>query len=614
MKKINLLDKNTIDKIAAGEVIDRPSSIVKELLENAIDAKATAVTVEIKDGGISFIRITDNGIGIEKDDIKIAFLRHATSKIRKVEDLLSATSLGFRGEALSSIAAVTQLECISKTPSDLTGVRYVIEGGVEKSFEEIGAPAGTTFIVRNLFFNTPARKKFLKTAQTEGAYISAIVEKIALSHPEVSIRFINNNQNKLHTSGNKKVKDIIYSVFGRDITSNILEVDDVYNSMKLTGYIGKPVISRGNRNQMIYFINGRFIKSKIISSAIEDAYKPFIMQHNYPFCVLYFDIASDLIDVNVHPSKMEIRFENQSDVYQLFYNAVTAALTRRELINEVTIENDKAENDKAENNKAENNKVESNEVENHIVKNNICQKISFPEPFEVNRISELRNSVEINQQPDLVKEDEGNQLELFDDRFLSKKEKVKHKMIGQLFDTYWLIEYGDQLYIVDQHAAHEKVLFEKFMKSFREKEINSQMINPPIILNLSMEEQNMIKKFEKNFRDLGFEIEEFGGNDYAVRAVPANLYSIGEKELLINLIDTLTEDATELQSELIYEKIASMSCKAAVKGNNRLSVSEADALIEQLLYLDNPYNCPHGRPTIISMSKYEIEKKFKRII
>ena len=614
MKKINLLDKNTIDKIAAGEVIDRPSSIVKELLENAIDAKATAVTVEIKDGGISFIRITDNGIGIEKDDIKIAFLRHATSKIRKVEDLLSATSLGFRGEALSSIAAVTQLECISKTPSDLTGVRYVIEGGVEKSFEEIGAPAGTTFIVRNLFFNTPARKKFLKTAQTEGAYISAIVEKIALSHPEVSIRFINNNQNKLHTSGNKKVKDIIYSVFGRDITSNILEVDDVYNSMKLTGYIGKPVISRGNRNQMIYFINGRFIKSKIISSAIEDAYKPFIMQHNYPFCVLYFDIASDLIDVNVHPSKMEIRFENQSDVYQLFYNAVTAALTRRELINEVTIENDKAENDKAENNKAENNKVESNEVENHIVKNNICQKISFPEPFEVNRISELRNSVEINQQPDLVKEDEGNQLELFDDRFLSKKEKVKHKMIGQLFDTYWLIEYGDQLYIVDQHAAHEKVLFEKFMKSFREKEINSQMINPPIILNLSMEEQNMIKKFEKNFRDLGFEIEEFGGNDYAVRAVPANLYSIGEKELLINLIDTLTEDATALQSELIYEKIASMSCKAAVKGNNRLSVSEADALIEQLLYLDNPYNCPHGRPTIISMSKYEIEKKFKRII
>ena len=614
MKKINLLDKNTIDKIAAGEVIDRPSSIVKELLENAIDAKATAVTVEIKDGGISFIRITDNGIGIEKDDIKIAFLRHATSKIRKVEDLLSATSLGFRGEALSSIAAVTQLECISKTPSDLTGVRYVIEGGVEKSFEEIGAPAGTTFIVRNLFFNTPARKKFLKTAQTEGAYISAIVEKIALSHPEVSIRFINNNQNKLHTSGNKKVKDIIYSVFGRDITSNILEVDDVYNSMKLTGYIGKPVISRGNRNQMIYFINGRFIKSKIISSAIEDAYKPFIMQHNFPFCVLYFDIASDLIDVNVHPSKMEIRFENQSDVYQLFYNAVTAALTRRELINEVTIENDKAENDKAENNKAENNKVESNEVENHIVKNNICQKISFPEPFEVNRISELRNSVEINQQPDLVKEDEGNQLELFDDRFLSKKEKVKHKMIGQLFDTYWLIEYGDQLYIVDQHAAHEKVLFEKFMKSFREKEINSQMINPPIILNLSMEEQNMIKKFEKNFRDLGFEIEEFGGNDYAVRAVPANLYSIGEKELLINLIDTLTEDATALQSELIYEKIASMSCKAAVKGNNRLSVSEADALIEQLLYLDNPYNCPHGRPTIISMSKYEIEKKFKRII
>lgn len=618
MPKINVLDKNTIDKIAAGEVIDRPLSIVKEMLENAIDAKATAITAEIKDGGISLIRITDNGEGIEKSEVRNAFLRHATSKIKNVEDLLTSGSLGFRGEALSSIAAVTQVECVTKLQNELTGTRYVIEGGEEKLMEEVGAPAGTTFIIKNLFYNTPARRKFLKTPQTKASYISAIVEKIALSHPEISIRFINNNQNKLHTSGNNKVKDIIFSIFGREISSNLLEIDEKITDMHLTGYVGKPIISRGNRNNMIYFINGRYIKSKIINSAIEEAYKPYMMQHSYPFCVLYFEINSSLIDVNVHPSKMEIRFEKQMDIYNLFYNAVSEALREKELIPEVTVNNQ--------------------EVKQEIQKEKAKPYIP-PEPFEINRSSEINrsNTEEYNYinihddncvrtddsvYSDTVREKyednntayEAVQTELFNDRFLSSKERVKHKLIGQVFDTYCIVEYNDNMYIIDQHAAHEKVLYEKTMADLANKEITSQMLNPPIILTLSMEEELLIKKFEENFKQLGYEIEHFGGRDYAVRAVPANLYSIGSKELLINIIGTLNENSTELSSELITEKIASMSCKAAVKGNNKLSAAEVDSLIEQLLSLDNPYNCPHGRPTIISMSKYELEKKFKRIV
>lgn len=648
MAHINVLDKSTVDKIAAGEVVDRPSSIVKEVLENAIDARATAVTVEIKDGGISFIRITDNGQGIEKDDIKYAFLRHATSKIKNVEDLLSASSLGFRGEALSSIAAVTQLECITKTPSDLTGIRYVIEGGEEKCLEEVGAPTGTTFIIRNLFYNTPARRKFLKSATTEASYISSIVEKIALSHPEVSIRFINNNQNKLHTSGNNKLNEIIYSIYGRDVAANILEIDDIAMNMHLTGYIGKPIVSRGNRNNMVYFINGRFIKSKIINNAIEEAYKPYMMQHNYPFCVLHFQIDSHLIDVNVHPSKMEIRFENPMDIYNIFYNAISAALSRRELIPEVS-EADSGNSMKAHVQTITNNvnNIESNinNIENDVknienIANAITTKekqqpkrhIREPEPFEIRRnmlndiervsyASENDSVADISMVADgaddynaIPVQGQTEQIDLFNDVFLSKKERKKHKMIGQLFDTYWLIEYDNNLYIIDQHAAHEKVLYEKTLKSFKNKEITSQQINPPIILTLSMEEENILNRFSDEFERFGYEIEPFGGKEYAVRAVPANLYSIGQKELLMSLIDSLTETSAELKSDLITEKIASMSCKAAVKGNNRLSVEEANALIEQLLQLDNPYNCPHGRPTIISMSKYEIEKKFKRIV
>lgn len=634
MAHINVLDKNTIDKIAAGEVVDRPSSIVKEMLENAIDAKSTAITVEIKEGGISFIRITDNGEGIAKEDIRNAFMRHATSKINAVEDLLSIHSLGFRGEALSSIAAVSQVECISKTPNELIGIRYCIEGGEEKAMEEVGAPAGTTFIIRNLFYNTPARRKFLKTAATEASYISSIVERIALSHPDVSIRFINNSQTKLHTSGNAKLKDIIYSIYGRDICSNVLEIDEAALNMHITGYVGKPIISRGNRNNMIYFINGRYIKSKIIYSAIEEAYKPYLMQHNYPFCILHFEIDSSLIDVNVHPSKMELRFENPMDVYNFFFQAVRNVIAKRELIPEVTDSDIPVKNKE---------KITVKSMEKTVVKP--------PEPFEIKRIEEEKkeiteskdisessfiretsvydnskspesvkepdktnNHTDASQTESIIKVEDTKQIDLFNNQFLSEKERVKHKMIGQLFDTYWLIEYDNNLYIIDQHAAHEKVLYEKTMKQFRNKEFTSQQLNPPIILTLTMAEAELLERFMDNFTELGYEIESFGGKEYAVRAVPDNLYAIGSEVLLRSLIDNLSENSTNIKSDLITEKIASMSCKAAVKGNNRLSFDEADALIEQLLSLDNPYNCPHGRPTIISMSKYEIEKKFKRIL
>ena len=623
MSKINVLDKSTIDKIAAGEVVDRPSSIVKELMENAIDAKASAVTVEIKEGGISYIRITDNGEGIRKSDIKTAFLRHATSKIKTSADLLSIHSLGFRGEALSSIAAVSQVECISKTPDDLTGLRYSIEGGEEKGIEEVGAPFGTTFIIRNLFYNTPARRKFLKSKTTEASYIAAIVEKIALSNPGISIRFIVNSNSKLHTSGNGRLKDIIYTIFGKDVASNIIETDSQFENMKIKGYIGKPVVTRGNRNNMVYFVNGRYIKSKIINSAIEDAYKPYIMQHNYPFCVLDFLIDPELIDVNVHPSKMEIRFENQNDVYNFFYNTVSDLLKTKEFINEVKYDEDEKKDEKIVS--------EPSLYDNQVIKPalNVRKTEKPPEPFETRRIEKIKEELSdkslnilndesnLNSLPDLdvVKKIEtGSQQELFDGRFLSKKEKMKHKMIGQLFDTYWLIEYNTSLYIVDQHAAHEKVLYERTMTKLKNKEFTSQQLNPPIILTLSMEEEMLIKKFEANFKELGFEIEHFGGKEYAVYAVPDNMYSIGSEELLRDIIDNLDENSTSLKSELITEKIASMSCKAAVKGNNKLSFREADELISELLTLDNPYNCPHGRPTIISMSRYELEKKFKRII
>lgn len=609
MEKITVLDQQTIDKIAAGEVIERPASVVKELLENAIDARATAVTVEIKDGGTTLIRVTDNGHGIPKADIPLAFLRHSTSKIKSVEDLFMISSLGFRGEALSSIAAVSQVELISKTSTDLTGGRYLIEGGIEKRLEEVGAPEGTTFLVRNLFYNTPVRKKFLKAPQTEGGYVANIVEKIALSHPDISIRFIQNNQNKLHTSGNHNLKDMIYTIFGREIAANLLEINHQQELLSLTGFIGKPMISRGNRNYENYYINGRYIKSNLISRAIEEAYKPFMMQHKYPFTVLYLSIEPELLDINVHPTKMELRFREEALVYQAVCQTIQQALAQKELIPDVLLE---PQQEKAQ----------------WLPK----EPVKAPEPFEKKRLESyqpqrpLPNAQPSAPAPDTLRETPpvwGNppplppvqtQMDLFEAKLLEPKSRIRHKLIGQIFDTYWLVEFDDHLYIIDQHAAHEKVLYEKNILSLQTREYTSQLIQPPIILTLNTSEEILLNKHIKYFTDIGFEIEHFGGKEYAVRAIPDNLFSIAKKELLIEMIDGLTENFSGNYSDMINERLASMSCKAAVKGNHRLSVAEMDQLIEQLLDLENPYACPHGRPTIISMSKYELEKKFKRIV
>ncbi len=678
MARIVVLDQNTINKIAAGEVIERPASVVKELLENAIDAQATAVTVEIRDGGISFIRVTDNGSGIPKDEVSLAFLRHSTSKIKSVEDLFTVASLGFRGEALSSIAAVAQVELITKTPEQLSGIRYQIEGGKERLLEEIGAPDGTTFIVRNLFYNTPVRQKFLKTAQTEGSHVAALVEKLAMSHPDISIRFIQNNQNKLYTSGNHNLKDIIYTIFGREIAANLLRVEWQEEILQIRGFAGKPVIARNNRNFENYYINGRYIKSSLVAKAIEEAYKPFMMQHKYPFVLLHLTIEPEYLDVNVHPTKMELRFRDEERIFRIIYQAVSDSLAQKELVPQVSLNKDRKEKQeknirqqhhpepfevkrlnyyeseqkekrqtkanevKAENPQEkdipefENLKTEQKEFKNlkEITKSVKVPIMAPSQEIEENRRSESQIQEEkketyiIIPSSQTVAEEKGSwngkarttssntleQLNFFEEKLLEPKNRFHHKLIGQLFDTYWLVEFNDQLYIIDQHAAHEKVLYEKTMKTLRTREYTSQMLNPPIILTLGSEEQMILEKYRSYFTEIGFEIEHFGGNEYAVRGIPDNLFSIAKKELLMEMIDSLTDDIFKGSPDIIYERVASMSCKAAVKGNHHISFAEADHLIDQLLELENPYTCPHGRPTIISMSKHELERKFKRIV
>lgn len=676
MPQITLLNQETIDKIAAGEVVERPSSVVKELTENAIDAKATAVTVEIREGGTSFIRVTDNGCGIDREQVPLAFLRHSTSKIKSVEDLLCVKSLGFRGEALSSIAAVSQVELITKSGREMTGTRYVIEGSKELANEEIGAPDGTTFIVRNLFYNTPARKKFLKSAITEGNYISDLMERLALSHPDVSFKFISNGQTKMHTSGNSEEKDIVYHIYGRDITAAILPVQAQTALFSVKGFIGKPVISRGNRNFESYFVNGRYIKSALISKAVEEAYKGFLMQHQYPFCVLYFTIDTEKLDVNVHPTKMELRFSGGEELYRSLCQIVRDALSGRELIPEVPIEEKKA-------------KTEEKRWE--ATKKAACA--GAPEPFEKHRMEAIRSRVAAdspyerkypqreqqtlqapntepekkprqpenlavfekllhrtleknagaktetlpgrgNHEAEILRESGNYQSDsaapeakeapepLYEQQtladrtvgFFTKEGAKRHRIIGQLFETYWLVEYEDKLFLIDQHAAHEKVLYERTMAKVRENRFVSQNISPPVILTLNAQEQEALERFGEQIAAFGYELEPFGGKEFAVNAVPADFEAVDVRSMFLELLDDFTNISGRDAPEAILEKVASMSCKAAVKGNMHLTRPEAEALIDELLSLENPYHCPHGRPTVISMTKYEIEKKFKRII
>lgn len=644
MAKIQLLDQKTIDNIAAGEVIERPASVVKELVENAVDANANAITVEIKDGGMTLIRVTDNGIGIPKDQVKTAFLRHATSKIRSVEDLLSVSSLGFRGEALSSISAVAQVELVTKTAESFSGVSYKIYGGEEEAFDDIGAPDGTTFLVKNLFYNTPARRKFLKSATTEAGYVEQMMVHIALSHPEISFKFIHNNKNKIYTSGNGKVKDIIYHIYGRDVAGALIPVQAQSEDVKVTGFVAKPYVSRGNRNYESYFINGRYIKSSIIYKAIEEGYRTFTMKHRYPFVCLDFKINQELLDVNVHPTKMEIRFHNGREIYELVVDTVREALLQKDLVQDVLRETPKKKKEQPK-----------------------TKEVKKPEPFEVNRRKEetqkmdqtmkdfakMRQS-QTNQQghrakPEGMKQDRlksessqtakkptyaglnyntqkkefpqyktdelsSNQMTLREDPVFSVQARPDRKILGQLFKTYWLIEYEDQLFIMDQHAAHEKVNYERLMKNFKEKEIYSQRLEPPMVVTVSMMEAEALERYRDAFAGLGFTIESFGGNEYCIREVPANLYGIGERDLFMELLDAVSQENGTMDTEVIASKIATMACKMSIKGNQRVSLMEVEHLLDELMKLENPYQCPHGRPTIIKMSKYEIDKKFKRIV
>lgn len=645
MAKIQLLDQKTIDNIAAGEVIERPASVVKELVENAVDAKANAVTVEIKDGGMTLIRVTDNGIGIPKDQVKTAFLRHATSKIRSVEDLLSVSLLGFRGEALSSISAVAQVELVTKTAESFSGVSYKIYGGEEEAFDDIGAPDGTTFLVKNLFYNTPARRKFLKSATTEAGYVEQMMVHIALSHPEISFKFIHNNKNKIYTSGNGKVKDIIYHIYGRDVAGALIPLEAQNEDVKVTGFVAKPYVSRGNRNYESYFINGRYIKSSIIYKAIEEGYRTFTMKHRYPFVCLDFKIDQELLDVNVHPTKMEIRFRNGREIYELVVDAVRAALLQKDLVQDVlretpkkkelpkTKEVKKPEPFEVNRRKEEVQKVDQQGqgVQQQVEKQRqaVQQQIEKPS-HPVKKTLTASESSKNTKKPTYAglnyntqkkefpqyKTDElsSNQMTLREDPVFSVQARPDRKILGQLFKTYWLIEYEDQLFIMDQHAAHEKVNYERLMKNFKEKEIYSQRLEPPMVVTVSMTEAEALTRYKDAFAGLGFTIESFGGNEYCIREVPANLYGIGERDLFMELLDAVSQENGTLDTEVIASKIATMACKMSIKGNQRVSLMEVEHLLDELMKLENPYQCPHGRPTIIKMSKYEIDKKFKRIV
>ncbi len=689
---IQVLSQETIDKIAAGEVVERPSSVVKELVENAIDAKASAVTVEIRDGGTSLIRVTDNGCGISREEIALAFLRHSTSKITSAEDLTTVATLGFRGEALSSISAVAQVELLTKTRNHFTGVRYCIEGGIEKSLEEAGTPDGTTFLVRNLFYNTPARKKFLKTNTTEGNYIQDLMERLALSHPEVSFKLISNNQMKLHTSGNGNLKDIIYQIYGMDIAKNLIPVEVREEGASMTGFIGKPLISRGNRQYENYFINGRYVKNSIVTKAIEQGYKNYMMQHKYPFTVLNVQFQGENLDVNVHPTKMELRFSDGEQVYRLFYHAVSEALKRNELIPEVQLSEEKKlskqparaerrlpesfeknrmakeqKKEETEAGKVEASIAKQEAVENFdrhsqpidVVKHNteaagqnhserplmpsrepseaskmldsiqsLAGRIKSQERMDANRLNASLNAAlgekenSEKKYEEQVKEtavyakslEKPQQLNLFEEQVIERRMEDEIRIIGQVFDTYWILQFEDKMFLVDQHAAHEKILYERTMERFQNSQFQSQLLSPPMVITLSAREAQLLEQYGDEFRKLGFEVESFGGKEYAINAVPSDLLQLQARELFLELLDGLADELGRTKPDMIIEKIASMSCKAAIKGNQQISRQEAEALLKELMKLEDPYHCPHGRPVLISMSKYEIEKKFKRIV
>lgn len=692
---IKVLDQATINKIAAGEVVERPSSVVKELVENAIDAGATAVTVEIKDGGLSFIRITDNGAGIEKAEVPTAFIRHSTSKIMTIEDLLSVSSLGFRGEALASIAAVAQVELITKTAHALTGLRYEIHGSKEIASEEIGAPTGTTIIVRNLFYNVPARKKFLKTPMTEGCYITDLITRLALSRPDISFKYIINGNNKITTSGNGKLQDVIYHIYGKDVSSNLLPIKRQVDEFKVEGYIGKAFVSKGNRSFEHYFINERSIRNVVVTKAIEEAYKSFVMIHKFPFTALHFTLDSTKLDVNVHPAKMESKYADGERLFQFVKDSVRQALLQEEMIPDVSLRSAKEEKaivieqqrqlnanvpepfekkarairyqqESARKDVADNLKTavtavpesvtvpqpvtapesatvpqpvtasesvtvpqpvtvpESVTISQHVtipettVKSaspslETVQEIDRKQPEIISPIEEHMEAVtpEISSKPETLSKPE--QLSMPLEQFISEEARKSHRLIGQVFKTYWIVEYDSKMYIMDQHAAHEKVMFERLMRQMSEKNVISQQLLPPKVVHLDSAEHALVISHMDLFEQTGFDLEDFGDDSIVIRAMPDDIMGVDPQSLFDALLNALSADTGRLQIDFFVEKLSGMACKAAIKGNTEISFQEADALIDELLTLDNPYNCPHGRPTMISLTKTELERKFKRI-
>ena len=635
MPQINLLSQNTIDQIAAGEVVERPLSVVKELTENAIDAGADAIAVEIKEGGISLIRVTDNGCGIEKDQVRKAFLRHATSKITTINDLSHTKSLGFRGEALSSIAAVSQVEVITKTADSLTGIRYAIAGGEAEEPEEVGAPEGTTFLVHNLFYNTPARKKFLKQPQTEGGYVADMMEHLALSHPHISIKFVNNGQLRFQTSGNGDLKEVIYRIYGRDMAEALIPFSLNGQGFSVSGFLGKPECNRSNRNFETGFVNGRYVKSDLLMKAMEEGYRTYLMQHKFPFYVLHFELDPDTIDVNVHPSKMEIRIHQGAELYKELSNAVFDHLKEQELIPDVKLVEEPKKAVKEASKEVEKSPepfeinrmqmIEEEKAKYHTdgpkvtdllqktAPNRIIGSVSVPETAQnAGMHSNLRTNV--IKAADHILVEKPVQLDLFEEHFLSKQAKEEYQILGQVFQTYFLVAFKDRLFIIDQHAAHEKVKYERLVKELEAKSVSAQMINPPVVITLTGKEEEVLLQMMENFKALGFEIEAFGSGSYVLRGMPADLYGCSEKEFFMDILDEIADNPMKGTPDVILHKLASMACKAAVKGNHEMAMAEAEALIDELLTLEDPYHCPHGRPTIISMTKYEMEKKFKRIV
>ena len=689
MPHIQVLDQITIDKIAAGEVIERPASIVKELVENAIDAKATSVTVEIKDGGISFIRVTDNGCGIEADEVRCAFLRHSTSKIRTAEELVSIHSLGFRGEALSSIAAVTRTEVITKTEEGQSGIKYVIEGGKETALEETGAPNGTTFLIHQLFYNIPARRKFLKTPVTEAGHVQDLLIHLALSHPEVSFLFINNGQEKLRTSGNGKLKDVIYNVYGREVTSNLLELDYKKDGLSISGFLGKPVITRGNRNFENFFVNGRYVKSAMLSKSLEDAYKDFTMQHKFPFAVLHFQVEGDLIDVNVHPTKMELRFQRQQEVYNTMYEAVHRRLLEPELIQTATVPDpaDAAQKKKEspfllkpksiENTKYDpiekiREKMQEREPEQVREKaqetkpEQVREKVQDEEQgqarkqtsaIEADKESVLQSEPQIHDEDYFIRKmrervkayhersssaevlDRGEiyrpqqqaerireaaayrakeadktpkQMDLFEENFLKREVKAEYTLIGQVFDTYWLVQFQDSLYIIDQHAAHERILYEKMMREI-DAGTGSQVLMVAQVVHVTPQDAVKIEAYREDIRAAGFDIEPFGDDAYQIRAVPNVLGIPQTKSAFLDMVDRLGELRVLSTAQKRRDAILQMACKKAVKGGDKLTMEEIKPLLADMLRTNAPPTCPHGRPLVVVLERTEIEKRFRRI-